>query len=138
MRTFNRFGSGFTLIELMIAIAVIALLASIALPSYRQHVVRSKRSAAQAVMMDLANREQQYLLANRAYADKDALIASGYVLPAEADGSYGWAVDTTSPDDGPPTFLITFTPKSGSSQAGDGALTLNEQGVKTPLDKWRR
>ena len=50
---------GFTLIELVITIAVVGILAAIALPSYQQYVIRSKRSAAQAQMMDIANREQQ-------------------------------------------------------------------------------
>lgn len=136
MRTTNRHVTGFTLIELMITVAVIAIIAAVAIPSYRQHVVRSKRSAAQAVMMDIANRQQQHLIANRTFADTATLTANGYVLPEEARGSYTWAVSTTTPSDGPPTFLITLTPFGG--QADDGALTLNEQGVKTPSEKWRR
>src|SRR5215207_7603886 len=69
---------GFTLIELMITIAIVAILASIAIPSYRQYIIRGKRSAAKAVMMDIAIREQQFLLANRVYADTRTLVGSGY------------------------------------------------------------
>jgi type IV pilus assembly protein PilE len=83
---------GFTLTELMITVVVISILLAIAVPSYRQHVIRSKRTAAQAVMMDIANREQQFLLANRAYADKATLEASGYALPADVGESYTWDV----------------------------------------------
>jgi type IV pilus assembly protein PilE len=123
---------GFTLIELMITVVVVAILAAIALPSYRQYIVRSKRSAAQAQMMDIANRQQQFLLANRNYADKAALEVGGYTLPAEvgANYSYGIALSTTAI----PAYTLTFTPTGG--QAADGALTLNSDGVKAPPEKW--
>ena len=124
------------MIELMITVAVIALLAAIAVPSYRQHVIRGKRSAAQAVMMDLANREQQYLLANRVYADKTALQSNGYAPAPETTRDYDWEVDAEAPDDGPPTFTITLTPRAGGGQAGDVTLTLDHTGAKTPADKW--
>ncbi|KQX21995.1 type IV pilin protein [Variovorax sp. Varisp85] len=123
---------GFTLIELMITVAIVAILAAIALPSYQQYVIRSKRSAAQAQMMDIANRQQQFLLANRNYADKAALTASGYALPAEVSSNYSY--DITLSTTGVPGYTLTLTPLG--SQSGDGALTLNSEGVKTPLAKW--
>jgi len=61
---------GFTLIELMVTVAIVAILAAIAVPNYQQYVIRAKRAAAQSEMMVIANFEQQYLLANRTYADK--------------------------------------------------------------------
>ena len=133
--SFSRKRNGFTLIELMITVAIIAILASIAYPSYQQYIIRSKRSAAQAQMMDIANRQQQFLLANRSYATKDALTASGYTLPAEVAANYGYTItlqDSTSTE--VPSFLLTFSPTG--SQAGDGDLTLDNQGVKTPAGKW--
>src|SRR5688572_17478153 len=87
---------GFTLIELMVTVAIIAILAAIAYPSYRQYVVRGHRSAAKVEMMDIANREQQLLLANRIYADKAALEATGYVLPTEVGEHYDWNVETNA------------------------------------------
>lgn len=124
---------GFTLIELMITVAVIAILAGVAYPSYRQHIVRSNRSAAQSAMMDIANREQQFLLANRRYADTAALTAGGYALPSEVATKYTLDV---APETTPPGYTITMTPVVGGTQASDGALTLNAQGVKTPAGKW--
>jgi type IV pilus assembly protein PilE len=123
---------GFTLIELVITIAVVGILAAIALPSYQQYVIRSKRSAAQAQMMDIANRQQQYLLANRVYADKTALEAGGYRLPPEVSSGYDYSITLGT---GPvPGFTVTFTPKG--SQASDATLTLNNEGLKEPREKW--
>ena len=82
---------GFSLIELMIALAIVAILAAIALPSYRQYVIRSHRRAAQTSMVDIANREQQYFAANRAYADVATL---GYVLPTDVDANYDFSITT--------------------------------------------
>ena len=62
---------GFTLIEMMVTIVILGVLVSIAVPSYQQYIIRGKRSAAQSAMLDIANREQQFFLANRAYADQE-------------------------------------------------------------------
>jgi type IV pilus assembly protein PilE len=118
----------------MITVAIIAVLAAIAWPSYQQQVKRGRRSSAKATMMDIANREQQYLVANRVYADTAALQASGYSLPTDVTPYYTWAVDLGP---GPaPTFTITFTP--AGSQLSDGVLTLDQAGNRTPIAKWQQ
>jgi type IV pilus assembly protein PilE len=128
---------GFTLIELMITVAIIGILAAVALPSYRQYVIRANRSAAQAEMMDIANREQQFLLANRAYASKTTLEASGYALPTTVSAKYSYSIvlntDLATPST-VPSFTITFT--AGGTQSSDGDLTLDSTGTKTPSSKW--
>lgn len=123
---------GFTLIELMITVAVIGILAAVAYPSYTRYIIRGNRSAAQAQMLDIANRQQQFLLANRAYATKAALTTSGYSLPTSFSGKYDYSI--TIGTAAVPSFLITFTP--AGVQATDGPLTLNSEGVKTPVEKW--
>jgi len=124
--------SGFTLIELMITVAVLALLVAIAYPSYQQQVMRGRRSSAKAAMMDIANREQQYLLATRGYANTAALQATGYAIPADTANFYTWAVAV--PAGAVPTYTITFTPIG--AQTADGALTLDQAGNRQPLAKW--
>lgn len=123
---------GFTLIELMITVVVIAILAAIAYPSYIQYVTRGKRAAAQSAMMDLANRQQQFLLANRRFGSKEEMESGGFVLPSEVavTHTYAVAVGTGSTL---PTFAITFTPKPPFS---DVVLTLDSEGRRTPADKW--
>lgn len=127
----RKHAAGFTLMEVMIVVVIVGILASIALPSYRNHVIRGNRAAAQSVMMDLANREQQYLVANRVYAD-DADLA--YTLPDEVVDNY--TADIVVDNTALPTFTITFT--AIGRQASDGDLTLDSEGNKTPPEKWQR
>lgn len=119
---------GFTLIELMIVVAIVGILAAVALPSYQEQVRRGNRASAQAVMMDIANREQQFFLANRQYSN--ALC----VIPNEINGKYTCAIAVDNAAT-PPTFAITFT--ATGAQAADGNLGLNSLGVKTPAGKWK-
>lgn len=124
--------NGFTLIELMISVAIVGILASIAFPSYTQYMIRANRAAAQSEMMAIANRQQQFLLTNRAYVDKTTLEASGYALPVDVSAKYSYAIVLGGGT--VPFFTLTFTPLG--SQAGDGDLMLDSNGVKTPADKW--
>ena len=122
---------GFTLIELLIVVAVIAILATIAYPSYVEYVVRSNRSEAQQFMLDIANREEQYLLDARQYG---TLANLGLTVPARVNRYYTvTAIPAAGP---PPSYQITAVPRVGTMQASDGSLDLTDQGVKTPADKW--
>lgn len=123
---------GFTLIEVMIVVAIVAILSAIAFPSYLQQVIKSNRAAAKAQMYDIANRQQQYLLSNRAYASKTQLESGGYALPSEVSAKYAYDISVGSGS--VPNYVITFTPSGG--QVSDGALTLDSEGAKTPSSKW--
>lgn len=122
--------SGFTLIEMLITVVIIAVLASIAVPSYSQYIIRAKRRAAQATMMEIAAREHQYFAAHRAFADETDL---GFALPPEVAENYTFAIELADVDE-PPAFTIRFTP--GGRQASDGNLSLTSAGVRSPEDKW--
>jgi type IV pilus assembly protein PilE len=129
---------GFTLIELMVTTAIVAVLAAVAYPSYTQYVLRSNRKAAQAQMLDIANRQQQFLLANRAYGTYADLQTSGYSLPSGLVDKYTPSIFVGSTT--VPAFTVTFT--AIGSQASDGPLTFNSEGVKgcgtgcDPDKKW--
>ena len=116
----------------MIVVVIIGILLTVALPGFRDQMIRGNRAAAQAEMLDLANRQQQFFLANRSYADKDALLAGGYRLSSEIAEKYDFTV--TVDNSAVPQFLITFTPLG--RQAVDGPLSLDNRGEKTPADKW--
>ena len=120
---------GFTLIEVIMVVVVVGILAAIAMPAYQGQVRKGHRSAAQAQMLDIANREQQYLLANRTYAEVDDL---NFTLPPEVAERYDWDIDVGTGT--VPSYTIEFTAKG--AQTADGDLTLDSNGVKTPADKW--
>jgi type IV pilus assembly protein PilE len=123
---------GFTLIELMITVAIVGILTAVAYPSYTSYIKKGLRRAAQAQMLDIANREQQFLLANRAYADYTAMTASGYTLPSELTLRYTPSINVGSGT--VPAFTVTFT--AIGTQLSDGDLTFNSTGQKLPIDKW--
>jgi type IV pilus assembly protein PilE len=132
---------GFTLIELMIAVAVVALLSAIAYPSYTSYATRARRSDAQQLMTLISLRESQYMLDARTYTEK--LGSNGLNIAKD-----GWTCGDTNctneyytvtvalpdPQTTPPSYTITAAPKSGTSQAGDGDQTLSSAGAKT--GKW--
>lgn len=125
---------GITLIELMIVIVIVGILVGVALPAYQNQVIRGNRTAAQAVMLDIANRQQQRFLSDRSYADKAALESSGFTLDPDVARNYTYTI--TLGTGAVPTYVMTFT--ATGRQAKDGNLTLNEQGVGTPVEKWDR
>ena len=120
---------GFTLVELMVTLVVVAILMAIAIPTYRQSVIKSNRRAAQAVMMEMVSRQEQYFVANRVYATKAEL---NYNLPPEVDANYEY--DFVIDAGPPPSVTVDFTAEGG--QAGDGDLSASTLGTKTPADKW--
>jgi type IV pilus assembly protein PilE len=129
---------GFTLIELMIVVAVITILGSIAYPSYMSYAVRAKRSDAQQVMQEISLKEGQYILDARGYT---GTLGSGGLNIARS----GWTctISCTSPNytisvaadnsTTPPSYTISATPVSGSGQANDGTLTLSNTGARQRL-----
>ena len=123
---------GVTLIELMIVIVVLAILASIAVPSYRRYLIRAQRTEATAALLQVQQAEEKFFLSNNRYATGAELTApppGGLGLLAITQyGNYNVGVNAPTPT----TFLATATPRAG--QATDDpqcqTMTINETGLR--------
>jgi type IV pilus assembly protein PilE len=129
---------GFTLIELMIVVTVIAILAGVAYPSYINSVRKARRADAQVLMLDSANRQEQYLLDARQYTTSFTSLGvtkDGWSCSATACTNAFYSVTITVDNSAtPPTFSIAGTATGDQTQ--DGNIGLNSMGTKTPSDKW--
>ncbi len=125
---------GFTLIEIVVVVAIIGILAAIAFPSYRNQVIKSNRAAAQAYIADLANKEQLYLQTARGYGSLSDLGITTGSIPTEVARMYDITIDTQNGP--PPSFSVKATPKG--SQASDGWIAIDSSGTKTSQNpnKW--
>jgi type IV pilus assembly protein PilE len=126
MKRIARTNAGFTLIELMIAIAVVAILAAVALPSYNEYVMRTHRANARAALLQAAQWMERTATAQGRYPLTAAIPAG--VLAVEG-GRYNIAAAS---NDGL-TYSLTASP--GLAQVRDrcGTYQINEAGTRLQL-----
>jgi type IV pilus assembly protein PilE len=130
---------GFTLIELMITVSIIAVLSAIAYPSYQSYVARSRRADAQQFMMNMHSRQQQILIEQRAYATAPNALniaSTGWTCTATKCSSAAYDIDFNPAVDNtatPPSYTIRGTPIGAQASANDGTLTLTSTGSKTRM-----
>ena len=110
----RRHARGFTLIEMMITVAIIGILVAVAFPAYNQSVVKSRRSDAKTALLDLAQREERYLSTANQYTTSAPLLGYGTsaTLPVSVmsgSASY-YQLAVTVPTSAPTTFSATATP----------------------------
>lgn len=115
--------AGFTLIELMIAVAIVAILAAIAIPSYTGYVQRSRISEAINELATLRMRLEQYYQDNRNYGSTAS--ACGVAAPS-ADA---FDITCNNGGGGNQTFLATATGKASRNMAGF-AFTINHDNLR--------
>jgi len=135
-----RAAAGFTLIELVIAMVVVAILAAIAIPSYQAEVRKSHRTDAKTTLLDLAAREQRFYSAQNSFTA--SFVNLGYATAgnpasiASPAGYYTITVNAPAPAAGAnPTFTITAT--ATGTQAQDTAcnsFTVDNTGQQLSYD----
>jgi type IV pilus assembly protein PilE len=130
--------AGFSLIELMVAVAIVGILAGIAYPSYLSQMRKGRRSEAESTLMDIAQRQQQYLLDARSYAPDPTTL--NVTIPTDVSSFYTVTICQTAtgacaaPGGTPPAFAAIATPKAGTTQANDYKLTIDNTGTKSTFD----
>jgi len=141
-----RRSSGFTLIELMLVVGILALLVAIALPSYTQYVTRANRADAKDKLTEIMLEQERYNTRNYQYT----LDLSRLGYPGTAAANAQTAGDPVVSDDGfynisaavcseatiSTCVNLTATPIAGGRQKDDGNLTLSSRGQKT--GPWNR
>ncbi|WP_201314434.1 type IV pilin protein [Dyella sp. EPa41] len=123
---------GFTLIELMVVVAIIAVLAAVAVPTYGRYVYRARRVDGQELLLRIANAEERYYAVHNRYADLKTIQFSATTSAPSEKGHYlaGVAiVDTQGAGQG---YVATATPAGAQAADACGGLSIDSAGVKLP------
>ena len=123
------FKQGFTLIEVLIAVAIVGILAMIAYPSYTQYVIKTKRVDVQSKMMEISQKLTQYKAANGNFTGAtitDNNIYGSNAFPQTGDTTYTFTLNIPNAN----SWTLTAEPANSSTQDGNGWICLNNQGQK--------
>ncbi|WP_139557734.1 type IV pilin protein [Methylotetracoccus oryzae] len=122
-----RKSEGYTLIELMIAVAVVGILAGIALPSYQSAVMKTRRSDGQAALMKALAQQEQYFLDNKTYTS--SMTNLGYSTDPAPSGEGFYKIKVASGSTAL-TFTLEAAPQGAQATDRCATLTINQLGVK--------
>lgn len=133
---------GFTLVELMVVVAIVGILAAVALPSYRTHVVRAARVEAQTELLELAGLQEKIFLNSNNYAfsvtaayDGTAAGGLGRTSGKTKDGRYDLLLvdgcaTLVAMGAAAQNFVLAARPVVGGTQEGDGNICISESGQR--------
>jgi type IV pilus assembly protein PilE len=132
------FARAFSVVELMVALVVVAVLLSLAVPSYLTHVLRAQRSEARAALLNVQAAQERFFVQHNHYASELSLAPPGGLgLASQTDGGlYILALDAASPSE-PDGFRVTARPRPGTRQAQDERcveLSIDHLGKRSALD----
>ena len=123
---------GFTLLELVITVVIVAVLAAIALPSYREYILRANRADAKAILMETSQFMERYFTSSNTYVASPVLTPVSVVSPKDATGlNIKYVVSFTA---APTAAAYTVQAVPANGQVGDvcGTLSLTNTGVQSP------
>lgn len=140
----SRHTRGFTLIEVMIVVVIVGILAAVAYPSYKRHLVESRRADAQIGLSKLANAQEKFFSQCNSYvvnidggsvSNCDGLGLTAYATGGtdqiySQDRFYILTVAEGATGDIATSFVATATPVSGTTQVGDGTFAISHTGLK--------
>ena len=114
---------GFTLVEILLVVALVALFAGIALPLYEKSVTKARRSDAKVALLTVANRQESYMLDRSSYTDNMVDLGFGVDPMVSEEGYY--EIDAAACASGTiaSCYVLTATPRQSSAQAGDSECT---------------
>ena len=129
---------GFTLVEIMVVLAIVMTIAAIAMPSYTENINRSKRAEAKAQLLEAAQFMQRFYSQNDSYAQNRA--GNAVAIPdalarvprSAASGSQNYTIGFATPAPTVATFTLQAAPRAGGSMASDkcGTFTLTQAGQR--------
>ena len=123
----QRLQSGFTLIELMVVAVILGIIASIALPSYNEHIRKTRRAAGAACATAVAQRLERVYTTDLSYAGAPAIATLTAACDRDALRFYTLARHVNAK-----TYSVTAAPKGAQSGDSCGTLSINQLGVKSP------
>lgn len=131
----QRESRGFTLIELMIVVAIIGIIAAVAYPSYQEYVRSAKRADAQAALMELSHYMERYYTGNGRYVDDTGKAPALPFTQAPKDGSTkAYDLDFAAQSPTASTYVLVAVPTGSMADDNCGTLTLSNTGAKGQKD----
>lgn len=128
MLPFKR-SSGFTLIELMIVVAIVGILSAIAVPQYQEHVLKSKLTEPRSILSQQRVKMEQYFQDQRSYVGACAPGTIAPIPPNSTDFTYGCVIAAPP---AAPSYTITATGRAGTNMAGF-TFSINEQNIRATV-----
>ena len=131
IRAIERAMKGFTLIELMATVLIIAILAAIAIPIYQKYVIETNRKAAMTDLQACAQAMERYYAQNNTYTGATLGTTTGSLYPSTSpqNGAARYTLSISNLTDN--SYTLNATPIGGTIQESDGAIHLDSSGLQT-------